>query len=139
MWALAKSPDHPLALEHLAELDEAEGDYKAAEAGFRKVLELGGGPEVRLNLAKLLERRGETNEAAGLRAEARRFCEQAVASGNEGYLRPLATVELEAGNYPRAAELAARDLSLRPTDETRAFAQKVSDAASAAGRPVKIL
>jgi tetratricopeptide (TPR) repeat protein len=140
MWALAKSPNHPLALEHLAELDEAEGDYAAAEAGLHKILSMRpDDAENKLRLAKLLERRGEREESTRLRGEAHDFSKRAVASGNDGYLRLLATLELEAGNYARAAELVSRDLSLRPTDDTRAFAQKVSAAADAAGRPVKIL
>ncbi|MCA1567723.1 MAG: tetratricopeptide repeat protein [Acidobacteria bacterium] len=140
MWALAKSPNHPLALEHLAELDQIEGDYAASEAGFRRILALRPhDPETKLSLVKLLERRGEREESTRLRGEARSFCEQAVASGNDGYLRSLATLELEAGNYERAAGFASRDLSLRPTDDTRAFAQKIVNAANAAGRPVKIL
>ncbi|HEX7316464.1 MAG TPA: tetratricopeptide repeat protein [Pyrinomonadaceae bacterium] len=140
MWALSKSPNHPLALEHLAELDLAEGDYAASEAGYRGILRLRPhDPQTKLSLAKILERRGEREESNRLRGEARNFCEEAVESGNDGYLRLLATLELEAGNYARAAELASHDLSLRPTDETRAFAQKVVAAAGAAGRPVNIL
>ncbi len=139
MWALNKVPDYPLAVEFMADLDVWEGRHAAAEAGYRKVLQRKSDPKIQLNLARLLERRGERDEAASLRAGALRYYEKVVAGGNEGFLRPLAALDLEAGRYTRAAELAARDMALRPTAESRALYQSVLRAAAnnAAVQPVK--
>jgi hypothetical protein len=60
--------------------------------------------------------------------------EQSTANGYEGYLRDLATLDLAAGRYERAAELAARDLALRPTIESRALYTRVLQAAAEAGQ-----
>ena len=137
MWALSKVPNDALALEFLADLDVWQGRLAEAEAGYRKILLQKPDPKIQLNIARLLERRGERDEAQRLRAEALRYYEKVVAGGNEGYLRPLATLDLEAGRYARAAELAARDMDLRPTAESRALYQSVVRAAQAAGQPVK--
>ena len=134
MWALDKSPDHPLALHHLAQLDEREGRLDAAEAGFRKVLEnRPSDPDAKLGLSRLLEARGEKVEAKRLRAEAVRFYEEAVESGNEGYLRPLAQQYLKDGRHAEAVELAARDLKLRPTLESRLIHESMLKAARDGG------
>ncbi len=135
--ALDESPDHPLALEFMADLDQWEGNLAAAEAGYRKVLALRPEPKVRLNLASLLEREGKKEEAARMQEESLRFYEWAVKGGNEGYLRPLATLDLAAGRYQRAADLAARDLALRPTMESRLLYSNILKEATAAGHPVK--
>lgn len=135
--ALRESPDHPLALEFMADLDQWEGRLAEAEAGYRKVLTLRPEPKVRLNLASLLEREGKKEEAARMQAESLRFYEWAVKGGNEGYLRPLATLDLAAGRYQRAADLAARDLALRPTMESRLLYNSIIKEAAASGHPVK--
>ncbi len=135
--ALQESPDHPLALEFMADLDQWEGNLAAAEAGYRKVLALRPEPKVRLNLASLLEREGKKEEAARMQEESLRFYEWAVKGGNEGYLRPLATLDLAAGRYQRAESLAARELLLRPTVESRLFYASIIKTAAASGQPIK--
>ncbi|MFN2454499.1 MAG: tetratricopeptide repeat protein [Pyrinomonadaceae bacterium] len=135
--ALAQSPDHPLALEFMADLDQWEGKLAAAEAGYRKVLSIQPEPKVRLNLATLLERMGKKEEAAQMQEESLKFYEWAVKGGNEGYLRPLATLDLAAGRFERAEKLAAHELALRPTMESRLLYASIVKAAAAAGRPVK--
>lgn len=136
-WALFKYANHPLALEFLADLDQWQGNLDAAEAGYRKLLALKPDPKYKTSLADLLERRGRTEEATRLRDEALSFYRWSVGTGNEGYLRPLATMELAAGRYQSAVELAARDLALRPTAESRALYTSVLRAAEAASRPVQ--
>ena len=133
---LQDSPNHLLVLEHFAELEQAEGHFTAAEDKYRKILGQHEDPKAELRLAALLESRGERREAAAMRAAARRFYERAVASGNEGYLRPLAVMELAAGHYERAESLQARDVALRPNAESRGVLQTIQDAAAAAGRPL---
>jgi len=135
--ALQEFPDHPLALEFMADLNQWEGHPAAAEAGYRKVLALRPVPTVRLNLASLLEREGKKEEAVRMQEESLKFYEWAVKGGNEGYLRPLATLDLAAGRYERAEKLAAHELTLRPTMETRLFYASILKAAAAAGQPVK--
>lgn len=137
-WALYKSPDHPLTLEFMADLDQWQGKPDEAEAIYRKLLARREDPKFQLSLAALLERRGEKDEAATLRAAARDFYERAVAGGNEGYLRALATLELSAGHYARAAELADRDLALRPTTESRAIYANILKAANDAGQSLTV-
>lgn len=134
--ALEASPEHPLALEHLAELEHREGNLVAAEASYRKILRGRPNPEVQLVLAGILETLGKKEEAARLRSETRSFLESAVAAGHDGYLRPLAEMELAAGRYQRAAALAARDMVLRPNPESRALFRKILQAAADAGQPV---
>lgn len=134
-WALAKSPGHPVALQHLAQLDEREGRHVEAEAGYRKILEgRQRDPDAKLGLSRLLAARGEQHEAARLRAEAVRFYEEAVESGNEGYLRQLAEQYMRDNRHAEAVELAARDMKLRPTLESRLFHEGALKAAREASQ-----
>ncbi|MGB8510608.1 MAG: tetratricopeptide repeat protein [Pyrinomonadaceae bacterium] len=135
-WALVKYANHPLAVEFLADLDQWQGKLDEAEAGYRKLLALKPDPKYKASLADLLERRGQKEEAARLRDEAFRFYQWSVGTGNEGYLRPLATMELKAGRYQSAAELAMRDLALRPTPESRALYAGILQTAREAGQPL---
>lgn len=134
LTALGKAPDYRLAVEFLADLDQWQGNTQAAEDGYRKLLARRFDPKIQLRLADLVERMGERAEASRLRAESLHFFERAVEGGNEGYLRDLATLDLAAGRYSRALELAARDLALRPTRESRALYTSAQKAAAAAGQ-----
>lgn len=136
-WALYKQPNHPLAVEFLADLDQWQGNLTEAEVAYRKLLAVKPDPKYKTSLAGLLERKGQKEEAARLRDEARRFYEWSVGTGNEGYLRPLATLKLAAKEYQAAAELATRDIALRPTPESRALYTGILRAAEEAGQPVK--
>ena len=133
---LEKQPGHPLVLEHLAELEMLEGNLEASASAYRKLLARRRDPVNTLRLSKVVAARGDAAGAEALRREAREWIEQAVAGGNEGFLRPLAELELEAGKFNRAATLAARDVALRPTVESRAMLAKILAAAAAAGMPV---
>ena len=137
-WALNKVPDYPLALEFLADLEQWQGHPDEAEKIYRNLLSKKADPKWQASLATLLEKRGDKDEAAQLRAEARQFYEQTVAGGNEGYLRALATLELAEHHYQRAAELAERDLALRPTTESRAICANILKAANDAGQPLTV-
>lgn len=137
-WALNKVPDYPLALEFSADLEQWQGHPDEAEKIYRKLLSTKADPKWQASLATLLEKRGAKDEAAQLRAEARKFYEQTVDGGNEGYLRPLATLELAEHHYQRAAELAERDLALRPTTESRAIYANILKAANDAGEPLTV-
>ena len=128
---LKESPNHLLVLEHFGELEQAEGHSDAAEALFRKILAQREDPKAELRVAALLEQRGAKIEAAKYREAAVRFYRRAVASGNEGYLRPLAVFELAAGNVEKAEQLQARDVALRPTAEARGILQFIQDTAAA--------
>ncbi|HEY9402669.1 MAG TPA: tetratricopeptide repeat protein [Pyrinomonadaceae bacterium] len=117
--ALEKVTDHRLALEFTADLDAWQGNLKAAEQSYRQLITQQFDPKIQLRLADLLERQGNKDEAARLREESLHFFERVVAAGNEGYLRELARLDFAEGRYQRAAELAARDVELRPTLESR--------------------
>lgn len=136
-WALYKQPEHALAIEFLADLDQWQGNHTEAEAAYRKLLAGKPDPKYKTSLAALLERKGQKEESARLRDEAQRFYAWSVGTGNEGYLRPLAAMELAAGRYQPAAELAMRDLALRQTPESRALYTGILRAAEEAGQPVK--
>ncbi len=128
---LKESPNHLLVLEHFGELEQSEGHFDAAESLFRKILAQRGDPKAELRVAALLEQHGKKLEAAKYREAALRFYRRAVASGNEGYLRPLAVFELAAGNFDKAESLQARDVALRPTAEARGILQLIQDTAAA--------
>jgi tetratricopeptide (TPR) repeat protein len=128
---LQESPNHLLVLEHFGELEQAEGHFDAAESLFRRILAQKEDPKAGLRVAALLEQRGKKLEAAKYRDAALRFYRRAVASGNEGYLRPLAVFELSAGNFEKAESLQARDVALRPTAEARGILQFIQDTSAA--------
>jgi len=133
---LQKHPDHPLVMEHLAELEKIEGNLEASETIYRKLMERFLNPVNQLRLAEVVAARGDKKAAEALRQKTRSHIEKVVAAGNEGFLRPLAELEFEAGHFPRAAALASRDVALRPTVESRALLAKILAAAAAAGKPV---
>lgn len=136
MIALSEKPLHPLALDFLANLDQWQGNPKAAEESYHKLLSVSPNPRIRLRLASLLNGRGERKEAARLRDESRRFLVRAVADGHEGFLRDLATLELEDKHYESAAQFAARDMAIRPTAESRALLIGIIQTAAAAGTQI---
>jgi tetratricopeptide (TPR) repeat protein len=128
---LKESPNHLLVLEHFAELEQLEGNLRRAEDLNRRILAQREDPKAELRLAALLSLRGEYRESARLRSAAFLFYQHAVASGNEGYLRPLAVFELAHGHYARAEKLQSRDVALRPNAESRAILQFIQDTAAA--------
>jgi tetratricopeptide (TPR) repeat protein len=133
---LERSPNHLLVLEHLAELETKEKNLDAAEAAYQRILSQRPDPRMRLRIADLLDLRGKHDQAAGIREEVAVTYQHLVEAGNEGYLRPLAELELAAGRFQQAATLAARDVALRPTQESQAVLRKVLAAAAAAGKPI---
>ena len=133
---LERSPEHLLVLEHLAELETKEKNLDAAEQVYQRILVQRPDPRMRLRVADLLDLRGKHDEAKHIREQVRDVYRHLVEAGNEGYLRPLAELELAAGDYQRAATLAARDVALRPTQESQQVLRKVLAAAAAAGKPV---
>ena len=128
---LKEIPNHLLVLEHFAELQQLQGNSRGAEDLNRRILAQREDPKAELRLAALLSLHGDYRESARLRAAALRFYQRAVASGNEGYLRPLAVFELAAGHYSKAEELESRDVALRPNAESRAILQFIQDTAAA--------
>lgn len=135
--AFQLKPEHPLALEFLANLELWQGHPQASEAAYRKLLSLRPrSPKIQLRLANLLAAGGKHDEARRLRDESLRLFEQSIAGGFEGYLRDLATIDLADGRYRRAAELAGRDMALRPTVESRALYAGILQAAKDAGQPL---
>lgn len=71
--ALHEKPDHPLALEFLANLELWQGHPQAAEAAYQKLLSLRPrSPKIQLRLANLLAAGGKHDEAQLLRDESLR-------------------------------------------------------------------
>src|SRR5688500_17968761 len=134
---LTESPDHPLVLEHLAELDAIEGREAEAIGAYRRILAKQRNPQVEMSLAELLAKAGNKSEAAALRARAIEFMERAVASGNEGFLRPLAEERLAARRFEEAAALQVRDVLLRPTADACEVLQRIEREAISAGAALK--
>jgi len=133
---LKDSPDHPLVLEHLAELEVHENHPAEAISTYRTLLKQGRNPVNEIRLIALLEKSNPA-EAADLRAKALAFLEQAVSSGNEGYLRPLAEQRLVQGRFEEAAALQVRDVILRPTPDACAVLEDIARNAKQAGKPLQ--
>lgn len=136
-WALSKKANYPGARNGLADVAQWEGKDDEAEMLLRGLIESESpNADYQVKLADLLDRHGKKDEAAAVRKEAEMFYEWSVSTGFDGYLRPLAALKLAEGDYRRAAELAARDIEIRPTTESKAVYQNVIDQAKKAGKPV---
>lgn len=136
-WALSIRPDYPAARTGLVDVEQWEGHDAEAEKLLRGLIESESpNADFQIKLADLRERLGDKADAATLRKNAEMFYDWSVATGYDGYLRPLSTLKLADGDYRRAAELAARDLKIRPTTESRAIYQNVLAKAKVAGKPV---
>ncbi|MBK5290802.1 MAG: hypothetical protein JJE04_03780 [Acidobacteriia bacterium] len=134
---LLDSPGHPLVLEHLAELEQQEGNEAAAAEAYKSILDRQRNPLIELRLADLPGKQNNQSEAASRRLAAIEFLESAVASGNEGYLRPLAEQRLQQGRFEDAAQLQVRDVLLRPTPDACEVLSRISQEASRAGKPLE--
>lgn len=128
---LAESPAHPLVLEHLAELERREGHPEKAAEAYRAILKTQRNPVIEIALA------GITGDAE-LLARAEAFLVQAVESGNEGYLRPLAQIRLRQGRFEQAAALQVRDVLLRPVPDACAVLHSITGAARKAGATLSV-
>ncbi|GAC1630862.1 MAG: hypothetical protein NVS9B10_23640 [Nevskia sp.] len=136
-WALTKKENFAAARNGLADVAQWEGKDDEAETLLRGLIDSESpNADYQVKLADLLDRHGKKDEAAQVRKEAETFYEWSVSTGFDGYLRPLAALKLAEGDYRRAAELAARDIEIRPTSESRAIYQNVLARAKAAGSPV---
>jgi tetratricopeptide (TPR) repeat protein len=93
--ALERLPGYPLALEHLAELDAARGDAARAVETYRQMLARTPAPRWRLALADLLDRAGQTDEAARERDVALAALKDSVVRGARDGVRELAFLLLE--------------------------------------------
>lgn len=137
LWAISKQPDYAAARTGLADVEQYEGNDAEAEKLLRGLIDSESpNADYQVKLADLRERLGDKAEAAALRKTAETFYAWSVSTGYDGYLRPLANLKLAEGDYRRAAELAMRDLEIRPTTESRAIYQNVLKQAQLAGKPV---
>jgi tetratricopeptide (TPR) repeat protein len=119
--ALRIVPDYYLAYEHLAEVEEREGNHAAARPLLQKAIGIARHPEFLLRLAGVEERLGNLPAARRLREEARARLEASVAAGDPEHLRALALCLLDLGvDAPRALWLAEQDTRLRGGYQTDA-------------------
>jgi len=100
--ALRIFPNYYLALEHLAELDAAQGKPDAAMATYRELLRKVPDPRYRVALAELHEQQGKARLARQERDQAIAEWRRAVGSGSKADLRAFALLLLE--RPPDAAE-----------------------------------
>lgn len=136
-WALSKKADFAAARNGLADVALWEGKDDEAETLLRGLIDSESpNADYQVKLADLLDRHQRKDEAAVLRKQAEDFYDWSVSTGFDGYLRPLAALKLAKGDYRRAAELAARDIEIRPSSESKAIYQNVLAQAKAAGSPV---
>jgi len=107
-------PNYYLALEHLAEVNAAEGKYEEAQKLYKSVLEINPSPEFYIALAGAYESKGRENEAERLYKKAQDIYESYVDNGDVGYLRNLALFYADNSiNLEKALDMAKRDLQMR--------------------------
>lgn len=108
--ALRLYPGYFLALEHMAELDAAEGRIDKAIHIYRDLLKRIPTPNYRLALAELYVLAGEERKANAERQKAVANLRKAVEDGSKAELRELALQLLDSGAHAKEAlELAQRD------------------------------
>jgi tetratricopeptide (TPR) repeat protein len=116
--ATARLPPYATAQAHLAGLQAATGDREGAIARLRQVVSGATDPEFVGQLAALLDEVGRPEEAAPLKAKARKDFEGLLAAHPEAFADHAARFYLGSGaDAARALQLAKLNLSNRTTPE----------------------
>jgi hypothetical protein len=116
--AVARLPAYATAQAHLAGLQAATGDREGAIARLRQVTSTASDPEFVGQLAALLEEVGRADEAAPLKAKARKDFDALLAAHPEAFADHAARFYLGSGADPaRALKLAELNLKNRSTPE----------------------
>jgi tetratricopeptide (TPR) repeat protein len=112
--ALTYLPDYPLALEHAAEIKKIAGRYAEALALYRRAVASSSNPGLLVFLGDALEKAGRPDSAEIAWQKGEAGYVRLIASGNRGYLRPLALFYLDHRRSPeKALTLAQQDLTIR--------------------------
>lgn len=107
-------PDYYLGLEHLAEVNAAEGNYAEAEKLYGRVLKINPAPEFYQALADVYKSQGKYVQAEKLESIVLEIYEEKLEKGDMGYMRALALRYAETGtNLDKALALVERDLEAR--------------------------
>ncbi len=108
--ALKTFNDHYPAIEHLAQVHAARGNYGKAAALYEKAIELNPKPHFYLELGKIYEKQGESDKARELYKKAEARYKEYAASGIKGHSRELVLFYADNNiNLDKALELAERD------------------------------
>ncbi len=108
--ALRSFNNHYLAVEHLAELYAAKGNYEKAAALYERALELNPKPHFYLELGEVYEKLGRPEKSKELYGKAEARYKEYVESGIKGHSRELVLFYAEKNiNLDLALELAKGD------------------------------
>ncbi|MCI0482753.1 MAG: tetratricopeptide repeat protein, partial [Candidatus Dadabacteria bacterium] len=108
--ALQTFKDHYLAIEHLAEVNAAKGNYEKAAALYGRALELNPKPHFYLELGEVYEKLGRPAKSKELYRKAEKRYKDYAESGIKGHSRELVLFYAEKNiNLDRALELAKGD------------------------------
>lgn len=100
--ALKLVPDYFFAQEHLAELEAAQGHWKAAEQLFQRLMSTRPEPQYRLALAEIFQQLNASRNASEEEQKALDELKDAATAGAQDVFRPLALLLLQ--NQSGAAE-----------------------------------
>lgn len=108
--ALQTFKDHYLAIEHLAEVYVAKGDYQKAASLYERALELNPKPHFYLELGEVYEKLGRPQKSKELYGKAEARYKEYAESGIKGHSRELVLFYAEKNiNLDLALELAKGD------------------------------
>ena len=129
--AVRRLPAYVPAQGHLAELDAALGEPKAAIARLRPLALASDDPDYATQLARILGDAGQTEEAQTWRGKAEARYDELLARHQDAFADHAAEFWLTIGGDPeRALWLARQNLSLRQTPRARALVRAATRRAS---------
>ena len=125
--AVRRLPAYVPAQGHLAELDAALGEPKAAIARLRPLALASDDPDYATQLARILGNAGQTEEAQTWRGKAQARYDELLAHHHDAFADHAAEFWLTiGGDLERAHWLARQNLSLRQTPRARALVRRSS-------------
>ena len=140
--ALRLQPEDPLALEHVAELRAARGDYSAAIDLYERLFETRPQTELSASLAELYTKLNRPEKAKKFHDRAVAEYAELIRRGSLAHYRQLALLYTkDPKKLSEALDLAHQDLQLRKDPyayDTLAWIQYQRDAAKEAGAAIEI-
>jgi tetratricopeptide (TPR) repeat protein len=119
--AIARMPDYPMAVEHLAEIESLLGKREEAVTRYKRVVEATDNPELIGALAGVLKEFGQEEESVRLVARAKKRFSELLKEYPEAMAGHAADFFLnEGGDKKQALALLERNFKLRPNAEARA-------------------
>lgn len=111
--ALAIVPNYYFALEHIAELEAAQGRIQEAAGIYEKLLRTLPDPNYRVALAELYDALGQAQKAREQRALAAADWQKKIAAGAQSEFRPYAMLLWDENKTAEALQLAQKDWAIR--------------------------